>query len=170
MRLTDIGALTPELDAQLCGGEADPFDLARNPGLRFRPKTSYVLASDDGGAPVACAGLVLADAQAGDTPFAVVGVGGVIVHPAHRGTGLARTVMEAALLRARTMGPPAAMLFCLPDRAGMYAHLGFTEVGDPVTVAQPGGPITMPLTTMWRALVPGAVWPAGPVVLADLPF
>ena len=125
---------------------------------------------DEDGAPVACAGLVLADAEADETPLAVVGIGGVIVHPAHRGTGLARAVMEATLRRAQTMGPPLALLFCLPDRAGLYARLGFTPVGDAVTVPQPDGPVTMPLMAMWRALVRGATWPVGPVALADLPF
>lgn len=170
MQLSDIGELPAEIDAGLAGDESDPFGLARHPGLRFRPKTSHVLLRDDDGSPVACAGLVLADVQAGDTPLAVVGIGGVIVHPARRGTGLARRVVEAALLRARTMGPPVALLFCLPDRAGLYERLGFATVGDAVTVPQPDGPTTMPLMAMWRALVPGASWPTGPVLLADLPF
>lgn len=170
MELIDIGELPAELALQLSGEEADPWDSARNPGLRFRPKTSHVAARADDGTLIAVAGLVLADLEAGEMPLAVVGIGGVIVNHAHRGTGLARIVIDAALRRAQTMGPALALLFCLPDRAGLYERLGFVAVSAPVIVPQPAGPIEIPLVTMWRGLVPSARWPPGTVRLADLPF
>ena len=101
----------------------------------------------------------------------VVGLGGVIVLAAHRGRGLAREVVEAALVRARALGPEFAMLFCLADRRGLYAKLGFAVVDAEVHVEQPdAGLVAIALCTMWRALRPGARWPDGPVTLRGLPF
>jgi GNAT superfamily N-acetyltransferase len=95
----------------------------------------------------------------------------VIVTPAHRGEGLARRVMEAAIARAAKLGPERGLLFCRPDRGGLYARLGFAQLAAPVSVGQPGGTrAEMPLDTMWRPLHPGAPWPAGPVSLPGLPF
>lgn len=170
MEIVDLAALTPEIRAELIGDERDPYEEERNPGLQWRAKTNHVVLRADDGAYVACAGLLLTDVQAGETPLAVVGIGGVIVNQAHRGHGHARTVLEAALRRAQTMGPAFALLFCLPDRAGLYERFGFAALEDPVTAAQPDGPVTVPLVAMWRSLAGDTTWPPGPVTLSDLPF
>lgn len=102
--------------------------------------------------------------------FPVVGLGGVIVNAAYRGRGLGRRVVDAALGRARTMGPPFASLFCHANRVGLYGRLGFTEVTSPVSVQQPSGLAAMPQCTMWQALRAGAEWPSGRVVVRGLPF
>jgi ribosomal protein S18 acetylase RimI-like enzyme len=94
----------------------------------------------------------------------------VIVNASHRGRGLARQVVDAALARAGKLGPPFAMLFCLPDRVGLYHRLGFTEIVEEVRVRQPLGEAVMPMRTMWRALHGEARWPPGPVLLRGLPF
>ena len=108
--------------------------------------------------------------MAGET-FDVVGFGGVIVTRTRRGQGLARRVMEAAIARAAELGPERGLLFCRPDRAGLYAGLGFVKLDVPVEVGQLDGKrAAMPLDTMWRPLQPGATWPAGPVGLPGLPF
>ena len=57
-----------------------------------------------------------------------------------------------------------------PDRVGLYRKLGFAEVAVQVLIAQPGGYVAMPDRTMWRALRPGASWPAGDVTVRSLPF
>lgn len=75
---------------------------------------------DDDGQPRASTGLVVVQVSVDrGEPFDVVGVGGVIVAPRHRGQGLGRTVMEAALDRAPRMGPLLAMLFCRDAVAGV---------------------------------------------------
>ena len=83
--------------------------------------------------------------------FPVVGIGGVIVNAGYRSRGFARTVVEAALARARTFGPAFAILFCHADRAGLHVKLGFDEVAAEVRVEQPDGYAEMKLLTMWRA-------------------
>ena len=117
----------------------------------------------DDGRMIACAG---PDRRAGarwqGERFDVVGFGGVIVTRTRRGQGLARRVMEAAIARAAELGPERGLLFCRPDRAGLYAGLGFVKVDVPVEVGQLDGKrAAMPLDTMWRPLRPGATWPDG---------
>jgi ribosomal protein S18 acetylase RimI-like enzyme len=94
----------------------------------------------------------------------------VIVNAAFRGRGLARRIVEAALARAQTLGPAFALLFCHPDRVGLYRRLGFSELDVEVMVEQPDGRAVMTQRTMWRPLHEHATWPAGPVVLHGLPF
>ena len=125
----------------------------------------------DQGRLIACAGLIVADVTVDERTFAVVGFGGVIVTHTRRGEGLARFVMEAAIARAAQLGPDRGLLFCRPDRAGLYGKLGFRKVEAPVDVAQLDGERrAMPLDTMWRPLRRGATWPPGPVRLPGLPF
>lgn len=169
VRVVEFGRLTPAHRADLEGEESDPFDVA-GVTLRFRPKERHVGLQDERGRLVASAGMLVVEAEADGRRFTVVGMGGVIVTASHRGRGLARRVVEAALDRARILGPEFAVLFCLPDRAGLYHRLGFSEVTHQVLVEQPGGHASMPLHTMWRVLRPGAIWPDGPVVLQSLPF
>lgn len=169
MELIEFEEMTSELRAQLEGNEEDPFEVGEI-AIRFQPKARHVGLQDEDGTLVASTGLVLADAQVGEERFPVVGVGGVIVRAPFRGRGLAREIVEAAVERARNLGPPFAVLFCRPDRAGLYRRLGFAEVAGDVLVNQPRGYQVMPLCTMWRALHPGLTWPPGPLVLHSLPF
>lgn len=155
--------------AELHAGEENPFE-SLHLGIAWEDHDERVAIRDDGRL-IASVGLITAPVQAGDDVFEVVGFGGVIVTRERRGEGLARRTMEAAIARAAELGPGRALLFCRPDRAGLYAKLGFVKVGAPVEVGQPGARrAAMPLDTMWRPLRPGAAWPAGPVSLPGLPF
>jgi predicted N-acetyltransferase YhbS len=102
--------------------------------------------------------------------FPVVGIGGVIVSAGYRSRGFARAVVEAAVSRARTLGPEFALLFCHADRSGLYRKLGFADVEAPVSVQQPDGYAPMRQLAMWRALAEDAGWPDGPVTMHSLPF
>jgi hypothetical protein len=62
------------------------------------------------------------------------------------------------------------LLFCHPDRVGLYRRLGFGYVEPPVMVQQPEGYAEMPMRTMWRALAAGASWPSGCLTVHGLPF
>lgn len=120
---------------------------------------------------MAAVGIVLADVRVGRAEaFATVGLGRVIVAPAHRGRGHARTVVQAALEHGRAMGPARALLFCRDAVAGLYRGLGFEEVPRPVRVRQPAGTAVMSQPTVWRPLREGAAWPAGEVLVERLPF
>lgn len=170
MEIVDCGPLTDDLRAELEGGEEHPFGTE---GAEFvwRAKERHVVLRDDGGRPLASTGLLIVGVSAeGGVSFEVVGVGGVIVTPAHRGRGLARVVVEAALERAARMGPSLAMLFCRDALVGLYRRLGFELVEAPVVVLQPAGTAVMSVNTMWRPLVDGAVWPAGAVLVRGEPF
>ena len=169
MEVIEFGRLTDEYRRALEGDEVDPFDAA-GIGLRFRSKERHVGLRDGTGQLVASTGMVLTEVDIEGSRFPVVGFGGVIVSAAHRGQGLARSVVQAALAKARQLGPRFAILFCHEDRAGLYRRLGFVGVPDRVLVQQPGGPAPMPQRTMWIALDGAATWPRGEVMVHSLPF
>jgi GNAT superfamily N-acetyltransferase len=170
VELIEFGRLSDEARADVEGDEPDPFGAAGNT-LTYRAKDRHVALRGDDGHLVASTGMLELDVEVSGERFAVVGIGGVIVNARHRGRGLAREVVEAALARARTLGPRLALLFCHEDRAGLYEGLGFAYVTAAVTVEQPGGGgAAIGQRSMWRALAPGATWPDGPVSVLSLPF
>jgi GNAT superfamily N-acetyltransferase len=93
--------------AELEGDELDPFDVA-GVTLQFRPKERHVALEDERGRLVASTGMVITEVEVAGQRFPVIGIGGVIVTASHRGRGLARQVVEAALARAAELGPPFA--------------------------------------------------------------
>ena len=169
MDIVEFGSLTAAQRSELEGDERDPFDT-RGITLQYRPKGLHVGLREDLGQLVASAGLLVVEVEVDRERFPVVGIGGVIVTAQQRGRGLGRQVMEAALAKARSVGPAFALLFCHDDRAGLYRKLGFAEVSGEVVVQQPVGCAPMPQRTMWRPLRRNARWPAGNVVVHSLPF
>lgn len=170
MEPIEFGPLTDEFRAELEGDELDPWDADRVPPMEWRAKDLHVGLRDDRGWLVANAGLLVVEVEVGGERLDVVGLGGVIVNHRYRGRGLSLRVLEAALAKAATLGPDFILLFCHPDRMGLYRRLGFGEVSDEVRVHSSRGEVTMPMRTMWRALRPGATWPDGPVALQGRPF
>ncbi|MFJ8441683.1 GNAT family N-acetyltransferase [Kitasatospora griseola] len=157
----------PEVQA-LGGGAADPFETG-SLNVTWRPKDRHFGVWHEGRV-VAHAGFVVAPVEVGGQRFDVAGIGGVIVDAAMRGHGLARLAVTGALDAARADGLDRALLFCLPDRAPLYAHLGWLPLPDPVTADQPEGPAAVPIGAMWKPLTPEAGWPEGPVRLHSLPM
>ena len=147
----------------------DPFDAAGST-LAYQPKERHVGIQDDRGRLVASTGMLVVDVEVQAQRFSVVGFGGVIVRADHRGRGLGMEVVQAALAKARTLGPAFALLFCHEDRAGLYRKLGFAEIISEVVVKQPDGCAPMPDHTMWQALRSHATWPDGAVIVHSLPF
>lgn len=168
MEIVDLGPLSDAERAELEGDERDPFDAA-GVKLRYRPKDRHV-ALRCGGRLVASAGLTETEVEVAGRRFAVVGIGGVIVNVEHRGRGLARRVVEEALSRAAATGRPFVILFCHPNRAGLYELLAFATITSPVWVKQADGYEPMTQRTMWRALHTDTAWPRGDVTVHDLPF
>ncbi|MBY0337586.1 MAG: GNAT family N-acetyltransferase [Acetobacteraceae bacterium] len=85
--------------------------------------------------------MVLWEEKAGGLYF-----GRLAVHPAHRGRGLARALVDAAEAEARRRGLPrihAGVRLALADNRAAFAALGFTEgersahpgYGEPTSVA-----------------------------------
>jgi predicted N-acetyltransferase YhbS len=170
VELIEFGRLNDAQRAELEGGDADPFGAA-GLRLRWRPKDLHVALRRPEGGLAASAGLVLAEVQVGDAPLMrVVGLGGVIVSAPYRGQGLGNRVISEALRRASTLGPTVIMLFCHPDRAGLYERHGFVEIDPPVMVQQPDRLVEMPAASMWRPLRDGVTLPSGPLTLHGLPF
>ncbi|MFE2970470.1 GNAT family N-acetyltransferase [Streptomyces sp. NPDC059340] len=82
------------------------------------------------------------------TDHRAAGLGDVLVHPAHRGQGIARTVISVAVEHAQAAGAETMILLCHPTLVPLYTHLGWSRLSVPVTPRQPDGARTSPLTTM----------------------
>ncbi len=170
MEVVEFGRLSSTQRAELEGDEVDPFD-ASGMMLHWRAKDRHVALRGADGRLMASAGLLVADIQVGDeSVIPVVGLGGVIVSARHRGQGLASRVITEALRCAEAMGPAIAILFCHPDRAGLYQRHGFVETGRPVFVQQLSGFVEMPQLAMWRVIRDGATLPPGRVLVHSAPF
>jgi len=169
MEIVEFEHMTTGRRDELEGDEDDPFDAAGTT-LRFQRKERHVALRNDSGRLVASAGMLVVEVDVAAERFPVVGLGGVIVNAAHRGRGLARTIVNEAIARAETLGPRFMILFCHADRIGLYRQLGFEEVHRPVLVQQPDGYAEMPMRTMWRALATDATWPGGHLTVHGLPF
>ncbi|MEV7617771.1 GNAT family N-acetyltransferase [Streptomyces sp. NPDC089799] len=154
--------------SEILGGGDDPFGVAHT-GLTWLPKEVH-FGVRLGGRLVAHAGLLRLPLSAGGFDTEVMGVGGVAVAPDLRGQGLARLVVDAALDHARTLGPRHGLLFCRPPLVPFYERLGWQAVDQDVHVEQPGGPVPMPLRTMWTPLRDDVTWPPGPVRLHSFPM
>ena len=137
--------------AELHDGEENAFESIHL-GMYWEDHERRLVVLDQGRL-IACAGLIVADVTVDERTFAVVGFGGVIVTHTRRGEGLARFVMEAAIARAAQLGPDRGLLFCRPDRAGLYSKLGFRKVEAPVNV---GNATTSAETCRWTRC--GARW------------
>jgi predicted GNAT family N-acyltransferase len=169
MELVDLGPLSAAQQAELVGEEIDPWGTLGKE-LEWRPKDAYVALLSAEGRVVAAAGWLIAEVEIADRSLPVVGIGGVIVAARLRGQGLGRCVITEALGRAVRLGPEIALLFCQPDRVGLYQRHGFARVTEPVQVEQTTGIVDMPMETMWRALGPEGALPAGPIKVPGLPF
>ncbi|MFC8664037.1 GNAT family N-acetyltransferase [Streptomyces sp. NPDC057199] len=162
-----LGPGSPDDKAALRDGLPDPFEV-NGPGLVWADK-QHTLTAVCKGRPVASAGWLLRDMAFDGSPRRAAGLGGVLVHPAHRGQGIARTVISVAVEHARAAGAETMVLLCRPDLVPLYTQLGWSRLSVPVTVQQPDGARTSPLTTMIYDLV-DLPHPTTSVDLRGLPF
>lgn len=96
---------------------ADPFAIIVAPG-------GAVLVARSGGAVVGCVALV----PAGEDEFELAKMA---VSPGHRGGGIGRRLLKAALDRAAELGARRLTLGSstrLPDAVHLYESLGFTHI------------------------------------------
>jgi predicted N-acetyltransferase YhbS len=170
MRLVELDRLAERDWEELVAGEHEPFgDIGEQ--LVWRDKTRNVGVRDDNGRLLAAGGLVLAEVRVGrQSPFEVVGIGGVIVTRTARGRGIARLLVQRLLELAGDTGVQRAVLFCLPGLTSLYSKFGFALIESEVWADQPTGRIEMPLSAMWRAFSSDASWPTGRVELMGEPF
>jgi aminoglycoside 2'-N-acetyltransferase I len=170
VELVEVDGVTGQQWTELVAGEHEPWGgVAEH--LEWAKKNRHVAIVDADRRSVALASAATYDVEvASSRRFQVVGIGGVFVTSAHRGTGLATVLIRGVLDMAAQMGPDRMMLFCRPQLTDLYRKFGFREIRGPVWAEQPAGRIEMPLRAMWRPLTPDAQWPAGRVDVLGLPF
>ncbi len=99
----------------------------------------------------------------------VAGLGTPRVHPAHRGRGIASTMLSVAVEHARAAGTETALLLCRSERTPPATRPGWRRMTVPVTFRQPDGPRLRPLDTLTYDLTEGPP-PALGIDLRGLPF
>ncbi|MET9089102.1 GNAT family N-acetyltransferase [Streptomyces sp. NPDC004237] len=161
------GPGSPADKAALHYGLSDPFAV-NGLGLVWADK-QHTLTAFSEGRPVASAGWLLRDMSFDGLPRRVSGLGDVLVHPAYRGRGIARTVISVAVEHARAAGAETMILLCRPELVPLCTQLGWSRLTVPVAVQQPEGARTLPLTTMIYDLS-GLPHPTISVDLRGLPF
>ncbi|MEU9188597.1 GNAT family N-acetyltransferase [Streptomyces sp. NPDC048484] len=161
------GPGSAEDGAALRHGRPDPFGV-NGLGLVWADK-QHTLTAVSEGRPVASAGWLLRDMAFDGLPRRAAGLGGVLVHPAHRGRGIGRTVISVAVEHARAAGAETMILLCRPDLVPFYTQLGWSRLSVPITFRQPDGARTSPLTSMIYDLA-GLPDPTISVDLRGLPF
>jgi predicted GNAT family N-acyltransferase len=170
MRLVELDRISEPYWEDLVAGEPEPFG-GIGEKLVWRDKTRNIGVREDDGQLVAAAGAVLAEVKVGqESPFQVVGLGGLIVTRSARGRGLARLLSARLLEIAGEFEVQRAMIFCQPKLMPLYGEFGFVPIDAPVWADQPGGQIEMPLPAMWAALDSDISWPSGTVTLLGEPF
>ncbi|WP_240512458.1 GNAT family N-acetyltransferase [Streptomyces griseoruber] len=161
------GPGSPNDEAALRDGLPDPFGV-NGLSLVWADK-QHTLTAVSEGRPVASAGWLLRDMAFDGSPRRTAGLGGVLVHPAYRHQGIARTVISVAVEHARAAGAKTMVLLCRPDLVPFYTQLGWRRASAPVAFRQPGSTRTLPVTTMIYDLV-GLPHPTVSVDLRGLPF
>ncbi|MGW3954209.1 GNAT family N-acetyltransferase [Streptomyces sp. NPDC004752] len=160
------GHAVDDVDAGLrleyASGPGDPDDMV------WADKEHTLTAVRDG-RPVACVGWLLRDMTFDGTSRRVAGLGRVLVHPAQRGRGIARTMISVAVEHARAAGAETMMLLCRPDMVPFYAQLGWRRPRVPVTFGQSDDTRPCPLTAMSYDLA-GLPEPSVGVDLQGPPF
>jgi GNAT superfamily N-acetyltransferase len=156
--------------AQLVEGEHEPFGGACAE-LEFQPKDHHIGLRDGDGTLIAAGGWSRVDVEVdGYGRFEVIGLGALIVRHDHRGSGLARPVMERIRERTAETGVARRLLLCEPHLVELYTRWGYFPIEDAVWVQQSSGPARWPLRAMWRAIEPSVSWPGGVVRIQGLPF
>ena len=169
VELVDLPGYGPDDAVRVAGGEPDAFGTDHL-GIEWRAKTVHV-GLVDGDRLIGHAGWVPSGVRtAAGQDLAVLGLGGVMVHPDYRGRGLGAGLVEGAMQRMGSGGTALALLFCRTDRVAFYGRLGWVPVADPVTVEQAGGAIVMPLCTCWTSPAGGVHLPDGALRLDGSPF
>ncbi|MEU5346015.1 GNAT family N-acetyltransferase [Streptomyces sp. NPDC020766] len=161
------GSGSPDDRAALRDGLPDPFGV-NGLGLVWAD-TRHTLTAVSEGRPVATASWLPRDMAFDGSPRRAAGLSGVLVHPDHRGRGIARTLISVAVEHARAAGAETMTLLCRPELVPLHTRLGWSRLSVPVTFRQPDGPRTSPLTTMIYDLA-GLPDPTVGVDLRGLPF
>ncbi len=129
LQIVSDATISPAQDAAIRAGLCVCFPPDREVFSRTRawhgscPAWSVLVTCED--SLVAHAGIVERQILVGQERVWIAGVQNVFVLPEHRGLGLFRQVMSAALEEARQRGLDFSLLFCAPDIGRKYARQGW---------------------------------------------
>ena len=123
-------ALSPQDDHEIADLLARCFETDFGGRSYFHQRHHLRLVTRDRGRIVGHMALMLRSVRLGEARFEVACLGEVATDPAHRGKGIAATLLQAALTEARAS---PARHFLLFGAAQLYAAAGFGRVTNPLT-------------------------------------
>lgn len=142
----------------------------------YSPAELHTIAVTRAGVIVGHVGTQRRVIRAGSQPVTVAGTGGVLVAPAHRGTGLGRRLMAAAQRASRTVAPADyGYLGCREEVVPFYLSCGYTRIHaterhlsrlDQVTVLESAGTPVL----VCSGTVQASTWPTGLIDLGGAPW
>lgn len=172
VQLIDEGRLAPQLEASIrrmlvaCFPKDAEFFSHSRAWHGSAPSLSAVVA--DGERVIAHLGVVERRITVGGVSASVAGIQNVAVLPEHRGQGLCRAMLAAAMDEARHRGLDCGLLFCERKGVPLYARCGWLELpNQPVLRIDSDGlekPLPVGNLPMWFPLGK-LVFPAGAVHL-----
>jgi GNAT superfamily N-acetyltransferase len=116
-------------------GIADNLEIARALGVEWT-EHSIAHTVEERGRPVAHAGVLLVPATLENRAVTVAGIHAVVVAPEHRGRGLARRVIEAAIATADQHTQTTVLFTSIPS---LYERFGFRVIPEfDVVLDRPG--------------------------------
>ena len=160
VEVIDEGDLAPDLEAAIrrtlvaCFPKDAEFFSRSRAWHGSAPAYSAVIC--DGAEVIAHLGVVQRRITVGDQSLLVAGIQNVGVRPEHRGRGLCRLVLDAAMGEALERGLDVGLLFCVAANVPVYAQCGWQRLPDPPVVRVDFDGVEKPLADgnlpMWLAL------------------
>ena len=139
--------------------------------IEWSDVTHCVRVSDDAGALVSYAGVLVRDGQLDGRPVRIGGIGGVTTHPAHRRRGLAALALGRAAEWFRERGDvDFGLLVCEPRLLATYGRMGWREFTGTLRVLQRGAPDTFTFNRVMTHSVRTEAPAAGVIDLAGPPW
>lgn len=160
VRIIDEQELEPDLEAAIrqalvtCFPKDAEFFSRSRAWHGSAPAFSALVSEDD--RVIAHLGVVQRRIKVGGTPVEMAGIQNVCVLDEHRGRGLCREMLAAAMAEAKSRGIDFGLLFCVAELVPVYERCGWKRLPDQPVIRVDSDGLEKPLVEgnlpMWLPL------------------